>query len=226
MALSTAQQNGSDPRSRHVADDARRRVSPLAPSAVAFLGDSLHTIPNMVTVARTLASVVIAAVALAEGDSALLAVSYSVYWTGDMLDGWLARRLHMETRLGAVLDIISDRACMSILCVGLVSQYPGFGIVLIPFFLSFMVVDAVLSLAFLCWPLLSPNYFGVVDRSVYRLNWSPVAKSLNTAGVILLAVAGALWASLGLVILLGAIKIWSAMKVQRLIRAHLRGARR
>ena len=52
------------------------------------------------------------------------------------------------------------------------------------FLLSFMVLDTMLSLAFLCWPVLSPNYFHLVDRTVWRLNWSPLAKAANTAGVV------------------------------------------
>ena len=56
---------------------------------------------------------------------ALLALAYAVYWVGDILDGWSARRLGQETRLGAVLDIVSDRACTSVLCVGLLAHLPG-----------------------------------------------------------------------------------------------------
>ena len=52
------------------------------------------------------------------------------------------------------------------------------------FLLSFMVLDTMLSLAFLCWPLVSPNDFHLVDHRVWRLNWSPLAKAANTAGVV------------------------------------------
>ncbi|WP_442875098.1 hypothetical protein [Actinoplanes sp. NBC_00393] len=56
------------------------------------------------------------------------------------------------------------------------------------FLVQFMVIDQLLSLMFLRWPLLSPNYFARVDRRIYRWNWSPPAKALNTAAVVLLAV--------------------------------------
>ena len=46
------------------------------------------------------------------------ALAYAVYWVGDIADGWAARRLGQETRAGAVLDIVSDRACTAVLCVG------------------------------------------------------------------------------------------------------------
>ena len=56
--------------------------------------------------------------------------------------------------------------------------------VAVVFLLSFMVLDTMLSLAFLCWPILGPNDFHVVDRRVWLLNWSPPAKAANTAGVV------------------------------------------
>lgn len=228
MTRSIAEQTGS-PADTEVLDLACERIEPAnlpappKPVPFAFLGDRITTMPNVVTLVRTIAAIVIAGIALIEAEPWLLAVAYAVYWVGDFLDGWLARRLGQETRLGAVFDIISDRACTSILCIGLVANYPGFAIVVVPFFISFMVLDTVLSLAFLCWPLLSPNYFGRVDQAVYQLNWSPLAKSLNTAGVIVLAVAGAVWASLALVSLLVGVKIWSIARVHRLLRAGTKG---
>lgn len=223
MALSTAEQSRSLADAELMEPTGERSEpgslsAPLTPTPFAFLGDQIITVPNLVTLVRTMTAVVIAGIALSQAEPWLLAVAYAVYWAGDILDGWLARRLGQETRLGAVFDIISDRACTSILCVGLVANYPGLAIVVVPFFLSFMVLDTVLSLSFLCWPLLSPNYFGRVDRAVYQLNWSPLAKCLNTAGVILLALAGAVWASLVLVALLVGVKIWSVARVQRLLR--------
>ncbi|WP_223395100.1 CDP-alcohol phosphatidyltransferase family protein [Nocardioides rotundus] len=198
-------------------------LRPLTPVRCAFLADRVATVPNLVTLVRTVAAVVVAGYGLRTGDPGLLGIAFALYWTGDILDGWLARRLSQETRLGAIFDIVGDRACTSILCMGLVSVYPDLLLVVIPFFLSFMVLDTILSLAFLCWPLLSPNYFALVDRAVYRLNWSPFAKSLNTAGVIVLAITGVEWAALGLITLLVGIKIWSAVRVHRQLRARLTG---
>lgn len=190
---------------------------------VAFpLGDHLSTVPNGVTLVRTVAAVVVGGLAIVWSEPWLLALAYAVYWVGDMLDGLLARRLGQETRLGAVLDIVSDRACTSLLCVGVIGFWPSLTIVVIPFFLSFMVLDTILSLAFLGWPILSPNYFGDVDRQVYRLNWSPPAKALNTAGVILLAVAGQTAAALTVVVVVAGIKIWSLARVQHLLRSGSR----
>lgn len=193
------------------------------PLGGAFLSDGVTTVANAVTLVRTVAAVAIAAAAVTQSEAKLLVVAYAVYWIGDMLDGWTARRLRQETRLGAVFDIISDRACTSVLCIGVVVEYPQFTFVVVPFFLSFMVLDTILSLAFLCWPVVSPNYFATVDRTVYLLNWSPGAKALNTAGVVLLVAVGAPWVALALVVLLIGVKGWSMTRVQSLLQAHHRG---
>jgi CDP-diacylglycerol--glycerol-3-phosphate 3-phosphatidyltransferase len=38
------------------------------------------------------------------------------------------------------------------------------------------------------WPVLSPNYFYVIDRLAYTLNWHVVAKVTNTTLLVLLLV--------------------------------------
>jgi CDP-diacylglycerol--glycerol-3-phosphate 3-phosphatidyltransferase len=179
---------------------------------------SLRTWPDLVTLVRTALAVGIGAVGVARADLALIAVAYAVYWAGDIADGWLARRIGQETRAGAVLDIVCDRACTSLLCVGLLAQLPAVLPVAVVFLLSFMALDTMLSLAFLCWPVLGPNYFGRVDRQVYRLNWSPPAKALNTAAVVLLVVAGLYTAALVVASGVVLLKVWSALRVGRLLK--------
>lgn len=193
-----------------VAAHQRRPVLPLAGREP--LG-SVTTAANLVTVTRTLGAVLLGTLAVIGEDPILLAAAYATYWLGDMLDGLVARALDQETRLGAVLDIISDRACTSILCVALILLVPSLVPALVPFFLSFMVLDTLVSLSFLCWPLASPNHFAEVDLVVYRLNWSPPAKALNTSAVVILALAGLEWLALGLVVVLAAVKIWSGLRV-------------
>lgn len=188
-----------------VDEQARARVGPL------------RTVPNAVTLVRTVIAVVLGVVALSRGDLTILAVGYVVYWAGDILDGWSARRLDQETRLGAVLDIVCDRACTSVLCAGLVAYLPGVLPLALVFLLSFMVLDTMLSLVFLCWPLVSPNEFHLVDRRVWRLNWSPVAKAANTAGVVGAIVLGLYGVGLFLALVVVGVKIWSAARVLRLL---------
>ena len=130
-----------------------------------------------------------------------------------MLDGWSARRLGQETRIGAVLDIICDRACMAVLAGAFLLLRPAAAVPMGVFLLQFMVLDCVLSLAFLGWPIKGPNDFHVVDRVVYRLNWSPPAKALNTSAVVLAMLLGWMAVALALGLALIVLKSWSARRV-------------
>jgi phosphatidylglycerophosphate synthase len=142
------------------------------------------TVPNLITAARTLVAVPLAVYAVARPDVAVLVAAFLTYWVGDVLDGFAARRLRQETRVGAVADIVADRACTATCVAALVVLRPDAWVAVALFLVQFMVVDCLLSLSFLRWPLLGPNDFGAVHRGVYRWNWSPPAKALNTAGVV------------------------------------------
>jgi phosphatidylglycerophosphate synthase len=178
------------------------------------------TTPNVVTIARTVGSVTVGVGAIAAHSLVLLVVAYGIYWLGDMLDGILARQLGQETKLGAVLDIICDRACSAICACCILMLAPEAWPAILPFLLSFLMVDTMLSLSFLHWDLISPNYFARVDRSVWRLNWSPPAKALNTAGLVVALCLHEPAVGAALVILVLLIKLWSAGHVRHLILAE------
>ncbi|HEX8498053.1 MAG TPA: CDP-alcohol phosphatidyltransferase family protein [Actinomycetales bacterium] len=184
-----------------------------APHALSARGTSVTGWPNVVTATRTVAAVVLGSLAIVERSMSLLLLAYACYWVGDVLDGWLARRLDDETRIGAVLDVISDRACSSVLVCGLMVLQPQLWPALALFLLQFMVLDAVLSLAFLHWPLMSPNDFHLVDPSVWRWNWSPPAKAVNTAGVVLAVATGSLVLATVVAAAQLLVKAWSARRV-------------
>jgi phosphatidylglycerophosphate synthase len=175
------------------------------------------TVPNAITVARTVLAVTVGLVGVAADDPRLLVAAYAVYWVGDIADGWAARRLGQETRAGAVLDIVSDRVCTAVLCVGLVAHQPSVAPVAVVFLLSFMVLDTMLSLSFLCWPILGPNDFHVVDHPVWLLNWSTPAKAANTAGVVGALAIGADALALWVALLVLVVKLWSARRVVDLL---------
>ena len=195
------------------------RVAVLEPLGVRPLlaSEPWRTWANGATVARTVAAVPLGVVALVERSVPLLVAAYVVYWFGDILDGWLARRLHQETRLGAVLDIVTDRASTAVLVAALLVVQPDLWLALTVFLLQFLVVDCVASLAFLCWGLVSPNHFHLVDRRVWQLNWSPAAKTTNSAAVILAVAAG--WPVLATVIATAqlAVKCWTAYRIRCLL---------
>ncbi|MGB7448536.1 MAG: CDP-alcohol phosphatidyltransferase family protein [Ornithinimicrobium sp.] len=140
-----------------------------------------NTAPNLITLIRTAVAVFLALAAASHESLTLVLVATAVYWVGDMADGAVARWLHRETRTGAVLDIACDRACAGAIYVGLVWLMPQMWLPIAVYLLSFGVLDLMLSLAFLRFPLASPNYFYLADPTIYRYNWSRVAKGLNSA---------------------------------------------
>ena len=126
-----------------------------------------------------------------------------VYWAGDSLDGFVARIRGCETRMGAVLDILSDRFCAAAFYIGLVWLHHEYAVPVFIYLAEFMVVDCFLSLAFLAWPVRSPNYFYVIDRPIWLWNWSKPGKAVNSSlFAVLLLVTQMPW--LGAVVALGA----------------------
>jgi CDP-diacylglycerol--glycerol-3-phosphate 3-phosphatidyltransferase len=153
------------------------------------------------------------------GSVALLVASLAVYWVGDALDGFVARVRGCETRIGAVLDILCDRFCAASFYVGLVWLRPELALPVFVYLAEFMVVDCLLSLAFLAWPLRSPNYFYVVDRPLWLWNWSKPGKALNSSAfAVLLLVTGSVW--LG-VLIAGGLLLLKGVWLVRLARIGL-----
>lgn len=179
--------------------------------------ESLLTWPTAVTLVRTLASVAIGLVGIVDGSLTLLLWALGVYWVGDVADGELARRLDRETRVGAIADILSDRLCSAVFYCGLLTVLPDMALPIGIYLVNFMLVDMLLSLAFLAWPLSSPNYFYLVDRTLYRLNWSRIGKALNSALIaVLMIVTESVWLSASVAALVLGVKIASLVRLGRL----------
>lgn len=176
------------------------------------------TVANYVTAVRTVASIALAVLAIVEHSWLMLGCAYAVYWLGDTLDGYAARRLGQETRRGGVADIVCDRLCTGSCAAALVVLAPWTWPAVAVFLVQFAVVDLWLSLAFLRWPVLSVNYFWLVDRPLYLWNWSPPAKAVNTTGLIVVLVATGSAAAGVLVAVAGlAVKVASASRMRRLL---------
>jgi CDP-diacylglycerol---glycerol-3-phosphate 3-phosphatidyltransferase len=180
---------------------------------------------TIITFIRTAASVTIIGFALhadRTGDFwspalKLLVVGLVVYWAGDSLDGQVARRMHHETRIGAVLDIMSDRFCAAAFYFGLAWLHPEFTVPVLIYLAEFMVIDCFLSIAFLAWRIRSPNYFYVVDRIVYRYNWTHPAKAVNSAlFAVFLLVTHLAWVGAVVASVLLVFKIGSLIRVARI----------
>ncbi|EFQ81927.1 CDP-alcohol phosphatidyltransferase [Aeromicrobium marinum DSM 15272] len=189
-------------------------VTSPAPSATfVWDGAPVATWANLVTTVRTAGAVVLGVVGLLEASELLLAIAYGVYWVGDSLDGNVARWTGGETRLGAVYDIVSDRACSAVLIGGLLVVRPDFAPALVIYLLQFMVIDMMLSLGFLHWPLVSPNYFHRVDRVLWRWNWSVPAKTANTTLLLVLLLVAPVAVATVVAVVQLAVKVWSAHRM-------------
>jgi CDP-diacylglycerol---glycerol-3-phosphate 3-phosphatidyltransferase len=174
--------------------------------------ERLFTGATVITFVRTAITLVLSLWGAAEQSLPLLIAGLLVYWVGDSLDGEWARWFDCETRMGAVIDMMCDRLSCAAFYLGLVWLEPsGFfsdepmTLIALPvgvYLFEFMVIDMYLSLAFLAWPIRSPNYFYVVDRRLYQWNWSRLGKAANSGlFAVLLLVTGWWW--LGLVIAIG-----------------------
>lgn len=181
-------------------------------------------VPNTLTAVRLVLAIAMGSYALVERDLGWLIGAYAVYWVGDMLDGAAARMLHQETRFGAVFDILSDRASTAVLACGLLTQQPNLWVAIVVFLISFMVVDCSLSLSFLVWDLMGPNSFLQIDHRTWLLNWSPIAKAINTASVAIAVVAGWALPALLLASSVLCLKLWSVRRTVTLIRSDVAAA--
>jgi CDP-diacylglycerol--glycerol-3-phosphate 3-phosphatidyltransferase len=194
--------------------------SPALPALVAVPMDLLLAAPNRITLVRTAIAMAIAAWAFHTGSWQWLIVGYVTYWVGDSLDGEVARFRGQESLIGAVFDIVCDRASTMLLAGAFIATYPEVTGPLVLYLFQFAVLDTMLSFAFLLWPwTLSPNYFYKVDRPIYRWNWSRAAKALNTGGVVITLVLGYHWDMMALPYAVsGGIVVLKVVSLVRLIR--------
>ena len=180
-------------------------------------GERVGTSATAVTAVRTVASVALAGAAAYEDSLTLLVAALVVYWIGDMLDGFVARVRGCETRIGATLDILCDRFCAAAFYIGLIWLEPDFTPAVLIYLAEFMVVDCFLSLAFLAWPVRSPNYFFVVDRTLWLWNWSKPGKAVNSSlFAVLLLVTGWVWVGVAIATALLVMKTVSLIRLGRI----------
>lgn len=164
--------------------------------------ERLFTSATVITFVRTLISLGFALTAVRQESLTLLVIGLVVYWVGDTLDGEVARWRNCETRIGAVIDMLCDRLNCAGFYLGLAWLQPIMAIPVSVYLFEFMVIDMFLSMAFLAWPIRSPNYFYAVDHRIWVWNWSRPGKAANSGlFAVLLLVTGWWW--LGLIIALG-----------------------
>jgi CDP-diacylglycerol--glycerol-3-phosphate 3-phosphatidyltransferase len=179
--------------------------------------ERIGTSATVITFVRTVVSVVLAGLAAQHDSLTLLVAALVVYWVGDSLDGFVARIRGCETRIGAVLDILCDRFCAAAFYLGLVWLQPDLALPVFLYLAEFMVIDCFLSIAFLAWPVRSPNYFYVIDRPIWLWNWSKPAKAVNSSlFAVLLLLTGAVWLGVAIACGLLVLKTVSLIRLARI----------
>jgi CDP-diacylglycerol--glycerol-3-phosphate 3-phosphatidyltransferase len=179
------------------------------------------TWPNLVTGIRVVAALSCFVVAALTASEAWNYAGLAVYWILDVADGSLARALRQETRIGAQLDILSDRLCIGAFYANFLRAHPEMAIPISMHLVQFVVLDQYLSHQFMRWPCLSPNYFHEVDRRIWVWNWSPVGKVANgalvTGAIVAATLAGWSWIAPALVSLaVISVKGWSIARLASL----------
>lgn len=183
--------------------------------------ETWRTWPNAVTGLRVAAALACFVFAALRQSEAWNYAGLAVYWILDVADGSLARALLQETRIGAQLDVLSDRLLVSAFYANFLRAHPAMAIPIVLHLLQFALLDQYLSHQFMRWPCLSPNYFYEVDRTIWAWNWSAAGKVANSAlvtGAILGAtLAGWSWiAPAAVSASIIAVKIWSIARLASL----------
>lgn len=179
--------------------------------------DTLLTPASYITFLRTIAAVGVGLYALVVRNELLLLLALVIYWSGDILDGYIARRMHCEMRSGAMLDIVSDRLCVAVIYLVYAFFNPEMTLAIGLYLFEFMLIDTFLSLSFLFWPLLSPNYFFLVDKLIYQLNWSVIGKAANSSIFLLATILfNNVVLSTGIAIILISLKTFSIYRLYKI----------
>lgn len=150
--------------------------------------DSFYSEANIITLLRLLGSLVFFALAVIKQSPTYNFIGLGVHWFGDVLDGFCARKCKQETILGAEIDIIADRVETLFFYLIFLHFHPNLIVPAVIYILDFAFFDFYLSYQFLKYDIISPNYFYKVDKTVFKLNYSPMAKFCNSTVVTLILI--------------------------------------
>ncbi len=143
--------------------------------------ETILTWASLVTGVRLIGTLYFVFVAMQSLSLEPILYALGFYWIGDVLDGMVARATKRETQLGAVFDIAADRLSVVTIYMLFALYLPVVTIPILIFLVAFVIVDTILSMSFLKFNLLSINYFYLVDKKLYDLNWSMPAKAITTS---------------------------------------------
>ena len=180
--------------------------------------ESLFTFASLVTVVRLLITLYFVIDAMQSLRLEPIVYALIAYWAGDVLDGMVARATNRETQLGAVFDIAADRLSVVTIYMLFALYLPSLTWPIIIFLFAFVIVDTILSMSFLKFNLLSINYFYLVDKKLYDLNWSMPAKAATTSTFMIVALlAQNVVLSLFVALIVLSLKLYSLYRLQQVI---------
>lgn len=160
------------------------RIQPFKPKHP----QSFYSEPNIITLVRLAASLTFFTLAIIKTNPTYNYIGLAIHWFGDVADGLYARKFKQETILGAEIDIIADRLETLFFYIIFLFFRPYLFFPAAVYIIDFAFVDFYLSYQFVKFDIISPNYFYKVDRTVYLLNYSPVAKFCNSTVVTLILI--------------------------------------
>jgi cardiolipin synthase (CMP-forming) len=191
----------------------RMRSGPYnQPMAVPTVAPPLAQLPNALTIARFAAIPVFIALELnAEGGKSWpAAIVFAAAGITDQLDGWLARRWHVESRFGTVADPLADRLMIdtAVVLLWYHDRLPWVALVLI------LVRDLVLVAGYkLVMPRGYELHVSFLGKAATWILYAALALMLVTSeGTDLPYVL--FWVGLGLALAAGALYIVSALREQ------------
>lgn len=149
---------------------------------------SFYSEPNVLTLLRLVFSLTFFILAIIKTNPTYNFIGLGIHWFGDILDGLYARKFKQETIVGAEIDIIADRVETLFFYINFLYFRPQLFLPAAIYLIDFAFVDFYLTYQFIKYDIISPNYFYKVDRTFYRLNYSPLAKFCNSTVVTLILI--------------------------------------
>ncbi len=173
--------------------------------------DSAFSGASLITLLRLCGSLLFFSLAVIFQKELYNFIGLGIHWVGDLVDGLWAKAFKQRTVLGAEIDIIADRVECLFFFINFLSFHPDLVLPVVIYIIDFAFVDFYLSYQFLKFDIISIDYFYLVDRKVYKLNFSSVGKFVNSTVVpLLLILLPNLWPiALLLTIVLIMVKLYS-----------------
>lgn len=83
------------------------------------------TIPNLLSAYRLILIPVICWLYRVKQDYSLAVIALGISWLTDIVDGYIARRFHMESDIGKILDPVADKLTQAAVLFCLVFRFPN-----------------------------------------------------------------------------------------------------